>query len=120
MFSSGVESIKRNCGQAVRQRDMLSSLKLHNPIRALLVKYSVAALSATDHVSLLQSVFSPTVAANVRHAWVAVRASVHDIRTQGIKGSVPVTATCSLEIRAANLSRIWQSVIQTLYVCLLG
>lgn len=79
--------MNRTCGHA---QDMLSSLKLNNSVRALLVKYSVAALSATDHVSLLQGVFSPAVAANVRHAWVTVRASVHDLSTRGIKGSVPM------------------------------
>ncbi len=90
MFRSGVKNVNRNCGHAVRQQETLSSLKLHNPVRALLVQYSVAALSATDHVSLLQRVFSPAVAANVRHAWVSIRACVHDLRTRGIKGSVPM------------------------------
>ena len=90
LFSSGVDFTNRNCGHAVKQQDMLSSLKLHNSVRALLVEYSVAAFSATDHVSLFQGVFSPAVAANVRHAWVSVGASVHDHKTRGIKGSVPM------------------------------
>lgn len=65
-------------GHIVRPHSVLSSLELHNPVGALLVKYSVAALSATDHVSLLQRVFGPTVTADVGHTWVAVSACVHD------------------------------------------
>lgn len=57
---------------------MLSSLKLHYPVGALLVQYSVAALSASNHVSLLQRVFGPTVTADVGHTWITVSACVHD------------------------------------------
>ena len=96
VFTSEVEFINRDCRHA---QDMLSSLKLHNSVRALLVKYSVAALSATDHISLLQGVFSPAIAANVRHAWVSVRPSVHDLRMRGIKGSDAVAVTAICEFR---------------------
>ncbi len=78
---------------------MLSSLKLHNSVRALLVKNSVAALSATDHVSLLQGVFGPAIAANVRHAWVSVRPSVHDLKMRGMKGSDAAAVTAICEFR---------------------
>lgn len=83
---------------------VLSSLKLNYFVGALLVQYSVAAVSTTDHVPRLQRVLCAAVTADVYHVRTAIGSCIH----------VGIAITVLLRFSdATDFSAMLPAVIQT-------